>query len=245
MKTIDHIKKSGLKSSDESLNLVIELYEKGLSLGEVFFHPGIWSDKSLNLWNLDRCYSDLHTLTKFGERKTKYVQDLTKRDVDTSVIDSLKDAKDIKVLEHYYRPYKRKKKTRVTLAREAGLQKFAEELLENAKKGENFPEGIESAAKKYIQPALGYITFEHVLKGAQDIIVDQVLKERFDLRLEVFNVASSEAKVSIQAGEKFQENSRFSSFVKSPAHKTAFYKNPKNLKKLLRLMDYKEILHLF
>ncbi len=231
MKTIDHIKKSGLKSSDESLNLVIELYEKGLSLGEVFFNSKIWSDKSLNLWNLDKCFYDLNSLSKFNERKIKYVQDLTKREVDQAVVDKLNETQDVKVLEHYYRPYKRKKKTRVTLAREAGLQKFAEELLENAKKGENFSEGIESAAKKYIQPALGYITFEHVLKGAQDIIVDQVLKDRFDLRLEVFKVATSEAKISIQAGEKFQENSRFSSFVKSPAHKTAFYKNPKNFDK--------------
>lgn len=232
MKTLfNYIKDSGLKSKDSSIEKIIELHQQGLSMGEVFFDPEVWADRSLNQWSLDQVFGLIKTFNKFTEKKSKYIEDLKTRSVDESVIKKLEESEDLKTLEHHYRPYKKKKKTKVTLAREAGLQSFAQELFDKAVKGESFEEGLESKAKKYIQPALGYITFEHVLKGAQDILVDQVLRERIDLRMEVFKEAVNNAKVVVKPGEKYQEKSRFSGFVNAPSQGTSFYKNPKNFDK--------------
>jgi len=231
MSLLNYIKEAGLKSKDDSITKVIELYNSGLSLGETFYQPEVWTDKSLNLWSLDQIYTLIKIYNKFEDKKTKYIEDLKARGVGASLIEKVETSEDIKTLEHHYRPYKKKKKTKVTMAREAGLQAFADELYEKAIKGEVFTEGLESKAKTYIQPALGYITFEHVLKGALDILVDQVLNERVDLRLDLFNEASKNAKVVIKPGEKFQEKSRFSGFVNAPVHGTAYYKNSKNFDK--------------
>ena len=231
MTLLNYIKESGLKSKDSSLNRVIELHNRGLSMGEVFYDSNVWADRSLNQWTLDQVFNHIKTFNKFAEKKNKYIEDLSVRNVEESVIKKLESSEDLKTLEHHYRPYKKKKKTKVTLAREAGLQTFAQELFDKATKGEIFEEGLESKAKTYIQPALGYITFEHVLKGAQDILVDQVLRDRIDLRLDVFNDAVKNAKVVIKPGEKYQEKSRFTAFVKAPSQGVEFYKNPKNFDK--------------
>lgn len=73
-------------------------------------------------------------------------------------------------LEDIYRPYKQKRRTRATIAREKGLAPLAE-LLFAQKSGT--PDPME-AAKDYVDPEKGVNTPEEALQGASDIIAEEI-----------------------------------------------------------------------
>ena len=73
-------------------------------------------------------------------------------------------------LEDIYRPYKPKRRTRATIAREKGLAPLAELLF--AQKSST-PDPVE-AAKEYIDPEKGVETAEDALQGAGDIIAEEI-----------------------------------------------------------------------
>ena len=73
-------------------------------------------------------------------------------------------------VEDLYRPYKQKRRTRATMAREKGLAPLAELLLAQ---GRDCPRP-EEAARDYIDPEKGVETVEDALQGASDIIAEQI-----------------------------------------------------------------------
>ena len=226
----NQISDKNLKRTDASLRAV-ELFEKGRGLGEVFFDLTVWSDKTLNFWTLDKLLSQFKNFKSFEAKKAKYLKDLDSRqDTPEGSVEAVTAATDFQSLEESFRPYKRKKKTKATLAREAGLLKFTLELKEKALKGEFFENGIESEAKKYIQPSLGFVTYETVLKGVQDILVEQGLENQ-SLRANLLNTALKSATVNIKAGDKFTEGGRYANLLKAPAQKCDYYLNSRNYDK--------------
>lgn len=233
-----------LNSLKESLNFkdktvlkkIIELHDQGLTLGEIAFDPDVWASKEISYWSLDTIINRASENKKFSVKKQKYIDDIQARDKNpienaSEVIEQLRNAKDLKELEHHFRPYKKKKKTKATIAREAGLQDFANLISKSAAGETAFENGIETEAKKYIQPALGFITYEHVLKGVQDILVEQGLKDHNNLREKVLKHIQAHGKISVQPGEKHSEKSRYTGFLKAPSHGYKYYINPKNYDK--------------
>ncbi len=73
-------------------------------------------------------------------------------------------------VEDLYRPYKQKRRTRATVAKEKGLEPLAVTLLGQAK---DLPD-IHTLAEAYIDPEKGVETAEDALLGASDIIAEQV-----------------------------------------------------------------------
>ena len=71
-------------------------------------------------------------------------------------------------LEDLYRPYKQKRRTRATVAKERGLEPLAMLLFQQER---NCPDPAE-AAKDYIDPEKGVETVEDALAGASDIIAE-------------------------------------------------------------------------
>ena len=79
-------------------------------------------------------------------------------------------AKTLAELEDLYRPYKQKRRTRATVAKEKGLEPLAELLF---RQGRDCPEPLD-AAKAYIDPDKGVESAEEALSGASDIIAEQI-----------------------------------------------------------------------
>ncbi len=90
---------------------------------------------------------------------------------------AIENAATLAELEDLYRPYKQKRRTRATVAREKGLAPLAELLFAQAK---DCPMP-EDAAKDYINPELGVESIEDALTGASDIIAEQI-SDHADLR---------------------------------------------------------------
>jgi len=80
-------------------------------------------------------------------------------------------------LEDLYRPYKPKRRTRATVAREKGLEPLAA-LLFAQEKNCTRPE---TAAEDYVNQDLGVETVEDALQGASDIIAEEI-SDNADLR---------------------------------------------------------------
>lgn len=83
---------------------------------------------------------------------------------------AIASAKILAEVEDLYRPYKQKRRTRATMAKEKGLEPLAE-LLFSQKRDCPDPE---VAAVDYINPNLGVNTVEEALSGASDIIAETI-----------------------------------------------------------------------
>ena len=123
------------------------------------------------------------------EDRLRYLRNLeTRRQEVKSAIDgqgklteelsaSIDNAATLAEVEDLYRPYKQKRRTRATIAREKGLEPLAELLLAQAK---DCP-APEEAAQAYLDPEKGVETAADALQGANDIIAE-LLSDDADLR---------------------------------------------------------------
>jgi len=91
------------------------------------------------------------------------------------------NAETLTALEDIYLPYRPKRKTRASAAREKGLQPLADRLL----KQEKFD--IASEASKFINTEKGVSTEEEALAGARDIIAEHIA-EQAEIREKVRNI---------------------------------------------------------
>ena len=82
---------------------------------------------------------------------------------------SINNASILSELEDIYRPYKQKKRTRATIAKEKGLEPFANIIYLQMEKKD-----INELAKEYINPEKGVETVEDVFNGAMDIIAENI-----------------------------------------------------------------------
>ena len=122
-------------------------------------------------------------LRKFSERLT-YLRNLDDRKADVSrlieeqgkltqeITEALGKAETLTEVEDIYRPYKPKKRTRATIAKEKGLEPLANLILEGTFKGDLLQE-----ASKYIDEEKGVEKAEDAVSGALDIIAEGISEE--------------------------------------------------------------------
>ena len=85
-----------------------------------------------------------------------------------SLEQSIKQANKLQEVEDLYRPYRQKRRTRATIAKEKGLEPLALFLMSQPN------QSIEAEAEKYISSDKGIENIEDALQGAMDIIAEQV-----------------------------------------------------------------------
>ncbi|PLS15906.1 RNA-binding transcriptional accessory protein [Bacillus sp. M6-12] len=78
-------------------------------------------------------------------------------------------AEKLQILEDIYRPYKQKRRTKATVAKEKGLEPFSEWIMAFPAHG-----SLESEAAKYLSEEKELHTIEDVIAGAKDIIAEQI-----------------------------------------------------------------------
>lgn len=85
-----------------------------------------------------------------------------------SLEQSIKQANKLQEVEDLYRPYRQKRRTRATIAKEKGLEPLALFLMSQPN------QSIEAEAEKYISSDKEIENIEDALQGAMDIIAEQV-----------------------------------------------------------------------
>lgn len=107
------------------------------------------------------------------------------------------EAKTLAVLEDLYRPYKQKRRTRATIAKEKGLEPLADQIFAQ---GKELP-SLESLAGAFLDPEKGVNTVEEALAGASDIIAESVSDDA-NIRQKLRDVISKNAKVGSVAAKE-------------------------------------------
>ena len=85
------------------------------------------------------------------------------------IIASLENAKILAEVEDIYRPYKQKKRTRATVAKEKGLEPLADIIFDQEDSRD-----INEIAKEFIDSEKGVETVEDAITGAMDIIAENI-----------------------------------------------------------------------
>ena len=112
----------------------------------------------------------------------------------------IEEAQTLVVVEDLYRPYRPKRKTRASIAREKGLEGLAELIL-----SQNTDKPLEVSAKDYVSEEKGVADEKEALQGAKDIIAESISDEA-DYRLYIRNITTEEGKVVSSAKDPKAES---------------------------------------
>ncbi len=226
---ISYIQNKTKLSWTEAETSAITLLESGFHPAHVFFYE---KEKTNNLpyWKIDLFESLLRDFQALKDKKTKYVVQITDHsphiEKKEELLKKIESCLDIRDLEEIFRPFKKRHKTKASIAREAGLAELAQYIKKVSLKEEPWEEQqLESLAKKYIHPSLGFISFDVVLQGVKDIFIDQWMKDS-NLRKEIKTRFVSKSEVFCTRGDKFKEGTseKFLKF-KQPVHHLLNSKN--------------------
>ena len=115
------------------------------------------SDRLTYLRNLDERKQEVYTSILSQEKMTDEIEK------------SIENAVSLAEVEDIYRPFKPKRKTRASIAKEKGLEPLAKIILEQNKKTV-----LAQILPQYIDEEKNVLTVEDALKGAMDIIAEDV-----------------------------------------------------------------------
>ena len=108
-------------------------------------------------------------LVNFEKRKDEVIRLIDEQEKLTDeILSDLMNAKTLTALEDIYRPFKQKKRTKATIAKEAGLEPLAEFLLACTS------EEVEEKAATFINGEKEILTVEDALNGALEIIAEKI-----------------------------------------------------------------------
>lgn len=158
-----------LNIKESQVNAVIGLLDEGNTIPFIARYrkevTGSLDDEVLR-----KFYTRLEYIKGFNERLDTIVKSITEQGfMNDEIMASLNAAHTMTELEDIYRPFKPKKKTRASVAKEKGLAPFAKTLLEL-----NKDVVVLEEAKKYINEEKKVLTIEDAIQGAEDIIAEQV-----------------------------------------------------------------------
>jgi len=160
----------------------------------------------------------LRDLDKRREAILKSLNDMGK--LTPELEKAINEAETMVVLEDVYLPYRPKRKTRATTAREKGLQPLADIILEQNKID------LDAEADKYIDAEKGVNSPEEALAGARDIIAEHIAEHaetRAKMRELFINQGTFQSKVvdgKEEAGIKYKDYFEWSEPVKTaPSHR--------------------------
>ncbi len=164
----------------------------------------------------------LEQFAEFDKRKEAILKSLSERELLTEELSAkLDQAETITILEDIYLPYKPKKRTKATIAREKGLEPLAKTLMEQELNCAPF-----ETAALFVNSEKGVETADEALQGARDIIAEWISEDseaRNALR-ELFNkeaiITSKVAKNKEEEGSKFRDYFDWHEPIKSmPGHR--------------------------
>lgn len=170
MESIAKILAKELNKREEHIQNVIDMIDEGNTIPFIARYR-----KELHGTMDDTVLRDLadrlNYLKNLGARREEVKKAIASQDKLTDELAAEIDtAKTLAEVEDLYRPYKQKRRTRATIAKEKGLEPLAMTLLEQ---GRSLPD-ITGLANAYIDATKGVETAQDALAGAADILAEVV-----------------------------------------------------------------------
>ena len=182
---INQILKNEFNLKEEHINNAIKLIDEGNTIPFIARYrkemTGTMSDVTLRelfdrLTYLRNLESRKEDVTRIIEEQGKLTEEINK---------NINKAKTLQEVEDIYAPFKQKKRTRATIAKEKGLEPLAMSILSDK------IDNLSSEAEKYINKEKEVNSIEDVLKGAKDIIAE-IVSDDADVRKYIRELALRE-----------------------------------------------------
>ncbi len=152
---------------------------------------------SLNDEVLRNLYERLNYLRNLEEKKTSVMASIEEQGKLTEDLkNKILAAETLVVVEDLYRPYRPKRKTRASVAKEKGLDGLADLIRE-----QKFSGSLEEAAAAYVNPEKGAADTKEALQGAQDILAEGISDEA-DYRMYIRKITMDEGKLPSTARDE-------------------------------------------
>ncbi|PJJ83947.1 Tex family protein [Mucilaginibacter auburnensis] len=218
----DHYKKIATEFSiaERQVNATVQLLDEGATVPFISRYRKELTG-SLDEVQVAGIRDRIQQLRELDKRREAILNSLTEMGKLTPELEEqIKAAETMVLLEDIYLPYRPKRKTRATTAREKGLQPLADALLAQNKFD------VETEAEKYISEEKGVDSIEEALAGARDIIAEfisenaEVRAKLRELFVEKGTFKSRVAPGKEEAGIKYKDYFDWEEPVKSaPSHR--------------------------
>jgi protein Tex len=205
---LSYLKKSVDNVAPKSAQAVLELAAEGATV------PFIARYRKEKTGNLDevqiRAVIEANeTFQEIVKRKAFLVKEIGEQKNLTPEIQKRIEASwDLGELEEIYRPFKKKKKTKATIARDAGLEPLAQWIWDLGHGTVKDDMTMEVKAKNFLNVAHGIASYELALKGAQDILTEKIANDP-ELRAQAQKNYFEKGKVSAKRAKGFKPHSKF------------------------------------
>ena len=147
-----------------------------------------FAEKLEYLRGLDKRREEIKSLIEAQEKLTE------------EIVKAIDNAQTMSELEDIYRPFRPKRKTRASVAKEKGLEPLADAIL-----SQNRYFNPQQEAEKYIDEEKGVNSVEEAIQGAMDILAEQV-SDNAEVRRRVRNLAQSLGVISSVASDADKES---------------------------------------
>ena len=170
MQTISQILAQELNCKQEYIENVIALLDEGNTIPFIARYRkeqhGAMDDTALRTLE-----TRLQYLRNLAQRREEVKSSIEAQEKLTDELaKAIDEAKTLTEVEDLYRPYKPKRRTRATIAKEKGLEPLADAIFAQTLK----MDAPEMLAQAYIDPEKGVETIEDALTGASDILAERI-----------------------------------------------------------------------
>lgn len=156
---------------------------------------------ALNDEILRNLYERLNYLRNLEDKKESVLSSIEEQGKLTEELrEKILAAETLVVVEDLYRPYKQKRKTRASVAREKGLEPLAELIL-----AQEIETPLADEAEKYIDEEKGIASAKEALDGAKDIIAEKISDEA-DYRIYIRKLTFEEGKITSAAKDAGEQS---------------------------------------
>ena len=230
----DYIKSRLKNLSNEDLKKVIDFCQDGLSPCYVAYYKNTKDHSPYTIYSIYNLIEEHEHLEK---KKKTYLERLTKQnEINETIKSQIENSKALYELEEHFFKFKRPSNSKVYKAKKAGLEAFADWILEAGKNSNTSQEevSIETKAKEFQNVPMGFTTYDEILKATQLILTQRVLSHK-KLREGIKKKLWAHGAIVIQAGAKLKKKSKYASLIGEKASFKTF-SSPRNVYRFFQIM---------
>ncbi len=205
-----------LKLGQKSVQQVIQLLEEGNTVPFIARYRKEMTG-SLDEVQIREIMNRWHYLENLHKRKEEVIRIIDEQGKLTPELQAaILQADKLQVVEDLYRPYKQKRRTKATVAKEKGLEPLAQWILTFPKQGK-----LEDYAKDYINEEKEVHTIEDAINGSKDIIAE-IISDDANIRQWIRTTTFKNGSIqSVLKDEEKDEKKIFENYYEyeEPVHK--------------------------
>ena len=194
-RVITLLKKELTQFKNKQIEVVLELLEEGNTVPFIARYRKE-ATGSLDEVEIREIEERNKYLTNLEKRKEEVLHSIEEQgELTEELANEIKQASQMQRVEDLYLPFRKKRRTLATIAKEKGLEPFADWL-------QTFPQGsVEEEAKKYVNAEEELETVEEVLAGAHEILAETT-SDNAEFRTYIRNFTMNNGKIDVQVKDE-------------------------------------------